>query len=176
MTVAFSAVTLAVLLGLGRFAPQVPGPLVAVVVGIVLVRCCSLDEHGVALIAQVPSGLPTPVAPPCDDIRQLVPGAFAIAIMVFLETAAVGRSVRRHGEPPIDNNQELVASGLACVVGAFFRAMPAAGGFSQTAINQRAGARTQLSELVTVSARRGVRAVPRRRAERPAGGDARRAW
>ena len=69
--------------------------------------------------------------------------------MCFLETAAVARSVRRSDEPPIDNDQELAANGIACIAGAFFRAMPSAGGFSQTAINQRAGARTQLSELVT---------------------------
>jgi sulfate permease, SulP family len=150
VTVAFSTVTLAVLIGLRRAAPGIPGPLVVVVGSIVAVQLFSLQDHGITLIDKVPSGLPTPVVPQWDGIRQLVPGAFAIALMVFLETAAVARSVRRRSEPPIDNNQELVASGVASVAGAFFRAMPAAGGFSQTAINQKAGARTQLSELVTV--------------------------
>jgi SulP family sulfate permease len=69
--------------------------------------------------------------------------------MVFLETVSVARNVRRPSEPPIDNDRELTASGVSCVAGALFRAMPAAGGFSQTAINQSAGAQTQLSELVT---------------------------
>ena len=150
VTVAFSAATLVVLLGLRRVAPRVPGPLVAVIGGILLVAVASIDEHGVALIDPIPSGLPEPVVPSFRHIDLLLPGAFAIAIMVFLETLAVGRAVRRPSEPPIDNDQELTASGLACAVGAFFRAMPSAGGFSQTAINQRAGARTQLSELVTV--------------------------
>ena len=99
----------------------------------------------------MPSGLPTPVAPSFDHVGALAPGAFAIAIMCFLETASVARSVRRRDEPPIDNDQELAANGIACVAGAFFRAMPSAGGFSQTAINQRAGAVTQLSELVTAA-------------------------
>ena len=94
-TVAFSAATLAVLLGLRRFAPTVPGPLVAVVLGIVLVAVASIDEHGVALIAPVPSGLPMPVAPSFDHIAALLPGAFAIAIMCFLETASVAGAVRR---------------------------------------------------------------------------------
>ena len=76
--------------------------------------------------------------------------AIAIALMCFLETVSVARNVRRSSEPPIDNDQELAANGVACAAGALFQAMPAAGGFSQTAINQRAGARTQLSELVTV--------------------------
>lgn len=148
-TVALSAATIAVLLGLGRVLPQVPGPLVAVVLGIVLVGIWSIDEHGVALIAPVPSGLPTPVLPSPDHLGGLVGGAFAIAIMCFLETASVAGAVRRPEEPPIDNDQELAANGVAALAGAVFRAMPPAGGFSQTAINQRAGALTQLSELVT---------------------------
>ncbi len=131
--------------------PQLPGPLLAVAFGIILVNLASLDEHGIALIAPVPSGLPTPVAPSFDHIGALAPGAFAIAIMCFLETASVAGAVRRRDEPPIDNDQELAANGVACIAGAFFRAMPSAGGFSQTAINQSAGARTQLSELVTAT-------------------------
>ena len=148
-TVAFSAATLVVLLGLGRMIPQLPGPLLAVAFGIILANLASLDEHGVALIAPVPSGLPTPVAPSFDHIGALAPGAFAIAIMCFLETASVAGAVRRREEPPIDNDQELAANAVACIGGAFLRAMPSAGGFSQTAINESAGARTQLSELVT---------------------------
>jgi len=149
-TVAFAAGTIAVLLTIDRVAPRIPGPLVAVAGGIALVAFGSIDDHGIAVIAPVPSGLPTPVTPAFDRLDQLLPGAFAIAMMVFLETLAVGRTVRRSSEPAIDNNHELTSSGLACVAGSFFRAMPSAGGFSQTAINQRAGARTQLSELVTV--------------------------
>jgi hypothetical protein len=67
----------------------------------------------------------------------------------LIETVSVARGMRRPDEPPIDNDQELVAVGLASVAGAYFRVMPAAGGFSQTAVNERAGARTQMSELTT---------------------------
>jgi SulP family sulfate permease len=148
-TVALSAVTIAILLGLAKLLPQVPAPLVAVVLGIALVAVWSIDEHGVALIEPVPSGLPVPVAPSFEHIGGLVGGAFAIAIMCFLETASVAGAVRRPDEPAIDNDQELAANGVACMLGGIFRAMPSAGGFSQTAINQRSGARTQLSEIVT---------------------------
>jgi MFS superfamily sulfate permease-like transporter len=65
---------LVVLLGAGRVLPQIPAPLLAVVLGIFLVRVASIDEHGVALIAPVPSGLPTPVAPSFDRIGALAPG------------------------------------------------------------------------------------------------------
>ncbi len=97
VTVGFSVATLVVLFGLGRILPAVPAPLVAVALGIGLVAVASLDEHGVALIAPVPSGLPSPVWPSFDNVEALLPGAFAIAIMCFLETAAVaGASV---GQP-----------------------------------------------------------------------------
>ncbi len=148
VTLIFSIATIVALVAINRFAPRVPGPLVAVAAGIVLVAVGHLDRFGLVLVDPVPSGLPTPVLPSLSAVPGLLPGAFAIAIMVFLETAAVAATVRRSGEPAIDNNQELGAIAVANVLGGFFRAMPAAGGFSQTAINQRAGARTQLSELL----------------------------
>ena len=141
--------TLAVLLGVARYLPQVPGPLIAVVLGIALVGLASIDDHGIALIAPVPSGLPTPVAPSYDHLGDLLPGAFAIAIMCFLETASVARGIRRPTEPPIDNDQELVANSISCIAGALFRAMPSAGGFSQSAVNQSSGSQTQVSAVVT---------------------------
>lgn len=149
-TVALSAGSIATLL-LRRFAPKVPGGLVVVVAGILLVAFAGLDDAGVALIAPVPSGLPLPGLPDFSALPALVPGALAIAVMAFLESAAVARGIRRPIEPQIDSNQELLATGAANVAGAFFTTMPAAGGFSQSAVNQSAGAKTQASTLVTVA-------------------------
>ena len=97
-TLIFSAATIAVLLGTRRVAPKAPAPLVAVVGGILVVALTSIEDH-LALIAHVPSGLPAPVAPSTHHFKDLLPGAFAIAIMVFLETLAVARTVRRRSEP-----------------------------------------------------------------------------
>ena len=71
--------------------------------------------------------------------------------MAFLESAAVARGIRTPGEPQIDSNRELLATGAANIAGSFFTALPAAGGFSQSAVNLSAGARSQLSTLVTVA-------------------------
>jgi MFS superfamily sulfate permease-like transporter len=72
--------------------------------------------------------------------------------MSFTETIAAGRAFTAPGEPRPDPNQELVATGAANVVGGLFGAMPGGGGTSQTAVNRKAGARTQLAELVTSAA------------------------
>jgi len=150
-TVVLSVGSIAVLVLLGRLAPRVPAPLVVVAAGILLVAFAGLTDHGVAVIEPVPPGLPLPVLPDLSLIGSMLAGASAIAIMAFLETVAVGRGVRRPDEPQISPDQELLANGVAAVVGAFFRAMPPAGGFSQTAVSLRAGARTQAAGLVTAA-------------------------
>jgi MFS superfamily sulfate permease-like transporter len=71
--------------------------------------------------------------------------------MSFTETIAAGRAFTRSGEPEPGPNQELLATGLANAGGALLGAMPSGGGTSQTAVNRRAGARTQLAELVTAA-------------------------
>jgi Sulfate permease and related transporters (MFS superfamily) len=71
--------------------------------------------------------------------------------MSFTETIAAGRAFASTDEPPIRANQELLATGVANVGGAFFGAMPAGGGTTQTAVNRRTGARSQFAEIVTAS-------------------------
>ena len=147
-TVVLSVATIGLLVLLKAIAPAVPAQLIAVAGGIILVATTGLP--GVAVIEPVPSGLPVPSLPPTGLVVELLPGAFAIAVMAFLETAAVARGIRLRGEPAIDSNRELLAAGLASVAGSFFHSLPAAGGFSQSAVNQRAGARSQLASVTSV--------------------------
>lgn len=150
-TLALSLASIAVLLGVPRIVPSIPGPLVVVVLGIGLVAFANLDHHGVAVIDPVPTGIPAPDIPSLDDVGGLFPGALAIAVMAFLETVSVARGIRERGEPQIDSNRELLANGLAATAGAFFHTLPPAGGFSQSAVSLRAGARSQVSGLVTAA-------------------------
>jgi MFS superfamily sulfate permease-like transporter len=84
-------------------------------------------------------------------MRQLWPAALGIALMSFIETAAAGRAFIQKGDFPPEGNHELVATGLANLAGSFFHGMPGGGGTSQTAVNQGAGARSQISGLVTAA-------------------------
>ncbi|WP_159601095.1 SulP family inorganic anion transporter [Agromyces humi] len=149
-TILLSAASIAALLVARRWLPRVPGPLIVVAGGILLVALIGADDAGVELIAPVPQGFPPPELPSFANVGALVPGALAIAVMALLESAAVARGIRKPGETQIDSNQELFATGAANTVGAFFQTLPAAGGFSQSAVNQGAGARSQLSSIVTV--------------------------
>jgi len=148
-TVAVSAGSIALLLLLRRVAPTVPGPLVVVAAGIALVAFTDIEGHGLALIDEVPTGLPNPVLPVFGDVFELLPGALAIAVMAFLETVLVARANRQRSEPPIDTDRELLATGVAALAGGLTQTLPPAGGFSQSAVNMRSGAKSQLSGIVT---------------------------
>jgi SulP family sulfate permease len=148
-TLAVGLTMIVLLVGIERFLPRTPAPLIAVAVGILGARFLGLHEHGVELIGRIPQGLPSITLPDFSLVQELWPGALGIALMSFTETIAAGRAFAKSEEPPLRPNRELLATGIANAGGAFVGAMPAGGGTSQTAVNRRAGARTQLSELVT---------------------------
>jgi len=149
-TALIGGTTIAVLLVLRAWKPTFPGPLLALAVGIGIVVLTGVIDRGVATIPEVPTGLPLPAIPPFQHLEALLPFAFAIALMSYFETVTAGRIARQRDDPPIDNDQEYIATGVATIVGSFFQTVPPAGGFSQTQVNTNAGARTQLSEMVTV--------------------------
>jgi SulP family sulfate permease len=148
-TLSVGIATMALLVGIERFLPRLPAPLIAVAAGIVGTSLLHLQVRGVLLVGLIPRGLPPVTVPDFSLAAHLWPGATGIALMSFTETIAVGRAFAGAEEPPPRANRELLATGLANVGGAFLGAMAAGGGTSQTAVNRLAGARSQLAELVT---------------------------
>ena len=148
-TLAVGLATLAVVIGLEHFAPKLPSPLLGVGGGIVASAFLGLQASGVAIVGHIPGGLPAFVRPDLALLEPLWPAAVAIALMSFTETIAAGRAFTTPGDPRPNPNQELVATGAANLLGGLFGAMPGGGGTSQTAVNLKAGARTQVASLVT---------------------------
>lgn len=151
-TLAMGAVMVAILVLLEHLYPHSPAPLITVAAGIAGMGLLGLQDHGVASVGQIPTGLPPLTLPDLSLAEQLWPGALGIALMSFTETVAAGRAFAASEEPPLQANQELLATGLASLGGAFFGSMPAGGGTTQTAVNRAAGAMTQVSALVTAGA------------------------
>ena len=151
-TLLLAAATIAVMILMAKLLPRAPSPLAAVVLGIAASGVLGLQGLGVETIGAIPSGLPALTLPDHALMLALWPGALGIALMSFTESIAAGRAFARPGEAPPDANQELLALGAGNALGGLFGAMPAGGGTSQTAVNSRAGARTQVSSLVTAAA------------------------
>ncbi len=152
ITLAVAVATFAVLIGMERLWPHSPAPLVAVGGGIAASWYFGLKTAGVSTVGLIPQGFPSLTLPDLALMGQLVPGALGIALMSFTETIAAGRAFARPGEPRIDANRELVATGAANLGGALFGAMPAGGGTSQTAVVRSAGGQSQKTSLVTAAA------------------------
>ncbi len=150
-TLAVGIVMIVILFGLEHFLPRAPAPLIAVAFGIAGAGLLGLKTYGVELVGQIPRGLPSFTMPDFSLAEELWPGALGIALMSFTETIAAGRAFAKGGEPPLRANQELLATGLANAGGAVFGAIAVGGGTTQTAVNRLAGARTQISELVTAA-------------------------
>jgi sulfate permease, SulP family len=150
-TLAVGIVMIVLLVGIVRFFPRAPAPLIVVAIAIASVRMLGLQAHGVETVGEIPRGLPSFTLPDFSLVTQLWPGALGIALMSFTETIAAGRAFATGEEPHLRPNQELVATGLANASGALLGAMPSGGGTTQTAVNRLAGARTQLAELVTAA-------------------------
>ena len=150
-TVAVSVGIFALIMALKRFLPRSPAPLIAVGVAIIVSVLLGLQQAGVAVVGEVPRGLPGFVPPSLDLVRQMWPAAVGIALMSFTESIASGRAFAAAQEPRPVPNRELLALGLANVGGGLFGSMPAGGGTSQTAVNRLAGAKSQMAELVTAA-------------------------
>ena len=150
-TLAVGIAMIVLLVGVERFLPRAPAPLIAVAAGIIGVRALGLHSHGIELVGRIPRGLPSITFPEFSLAGMLWPGALGIALMSFTETIAAGRAFAKGDEPPLRPNRELLATGLANLGGAFVGAMPAGGGTTQTAVNRLAGARTQFAEIVTAA-------------------------
>ncbi|HSD42735.1 MAG TPA: SulP family inorganic anion transporter [Burkholderiales bacterium] len=151
-TLLLAVLLLVLIFGLERFAPRAPAPLIAIAVAIVGSGLLGLSDAGVATVGAIPSGLPTLVWPRLDLVEEMWPAAAGIALMSFTETIAAARAFGAPGEPRPEPNQELLAVGLGNVAGGLLGAMPSGGGTTQTAVNRKAGARTQVAELVTAAA------------------------
>jgi sulfate permease, SulP family len=151
-TLLLAVFVLALIFALERFLPRLPAPLLAIGLAIVASGLLRLSERGVSVIGAVAGGLPVFVRPQLNLLGDMWPAAAGIALMSFTESIAAARAFAVPGEPRLVPNRELLAVGLANVAGGLFGAMPAGGGTTQTAVNRKAGARTQVAGLVTAAA------------------------
>ena len=157
-TAAVGVGSLAVLLALRAFAPRVPAALVVVVAGIVLSAAADLAAHGVAVVGEIPAGLPSVTLPAAglDDVAELAPAALGLFFVCFADAILTARSFAgRHGEH-VSVNSELLALGAANAAAGVTQGMVVGASGSRTAVNDAMGVRSQVSGLLAAGAVLGV--------------------
>jgi len=152
-TVLVGGAALVVVFGLRVVAPRVPGALVLVVGGLVASWLLDLDARGVALVGEVPRGLPTPQLPEgqllADHPSTVAIAAVALVLIGFSQTAGDARAFAARHRYRIDINQESVAQGMANVGAGLFQGMPVSTSLSASSLNDHTGARTGLASLTS---------------------------
>jgi sulfate permease, SulP family len=153
VTVLVSVVALVVVFGVRVIAPKVPGALVLVVGGLLASWLFDLGSHGVALVGEVPRGLPAFQVPDTQVLSghagTVAIAAVALVLIGFSQTAGDARTFAARHRYRIDINQESVAQGMANVGAGLFEGMPVSTSLSASSLNDHSGARTGLASLTT---------------------------
>jgi SulP family sulfate permease len=130
------------------------GPLVAVIIGILIVATNRLDTaYAVSIVGEIPAGLPAFGVPMLDNnmISQLLPFALTIAVVGYIEGISIAKALASRRRQKIDANQELIAVGLSNIGASLSGGYPVAGGFSRSVVNFTAGANTGLASILSGS-------------------------
>lgn len=149
----FGAVAIIILIVGEKMAPGRPVAIFIVILSIVLISNTSLGLHGFNTVGFIPTGLPEFHMPSLriKDVDGVLPLAMACFLLSYIESVSAGRTLAQKNGYVIDPRQELLALGMANAAVAFGQGYPVAGGLSQSAVNDTAGAKTPLS-LVFASA------------------------
>ncbi|MFP4598292.1 MAG: SulP family inorganic anion transporter [Persicimonas sp.] len=150
MTLAMGLVGVVILLGLQFWNPKAPGALVVVIAGIAAVWFFDLGEMGIELTGEIPDGLPMPGLPAIslENVQSLWTVALTLALVQFMTVMSLGKVFATKHKYSVDANRELFAIGASNVAGSFFRSIPVSGSFSRSAVNERAGARTPVANVI----------------------------
>lgn len=139
------------LLSAGKvLAPRVPMALAVILLGIGLGTLLDPAAHGVAVVGQVPQGLPMPGLPSVsrEEVRAMLPIGLACFLLAIVETSAIGRMFARRDGRRHDAGRDMLALAAANLAAGLGRGFAVGGGGSQSVVNDGAGARTPLSGLV----------------------------
>lgn len=126
-------------------------PVLAILLTIVATIIFDLESLGVAIVGEVPRGLPTLAFPTIEWplVKALLPAAILISVIGYVESISVGRTLGAKRRQRVDANQELVGLGAANLASAFSSGFPVTGGFSRSVVNFDAGAQTGAASILT---------------------------
>ena len=132
-----------------RYLPRWPGMLIALVVGSLATAALGAEEHNIGLIGAIPAQLPSFALPGFSEglLRELGPGALAMALLGLVEAVSIARSVSSRSHQMINGNQEFYGQALSNICGSFFSCLAASGSFTRTGINFSSGAKTPLAAI-----------------------------
>ena len=152
ITVVMCLGAILVMLLLRRISKSIPGPLIVVVIGTLLVYFLGENVMTIEIVKDVPKGLPAFEMPTItwEKIQLLLPTVATVTIIGIVESIGIAKVLQsKHGNYQINPDQELIALGTSKIGGSFFQALPTSGSFTRSAVNNEAGARSGFASIFT---------------------------
>jgi SulP family sulfate permease len=145
----FGIIAISILIIGEKIAPQFPVAILIVILSIILISVTSLKYAEFNTVGIIPTGLPEFHLPSLRirDVEGVLPLAMACFLLSYIESVSAGRTLAQKNGYVIDPRQELLALGVANAAVSLGHGYPVAGGLSQSAVNDAAGAKTPLSLL-----------------------------
>jgi len=152
-TMVFGALLILLLLAIVRWLPKLPGALAVSAVAILATYLFNLGELGIALVGEVPSGIPSMevFVPRWSDISALAPAAVAIAFLTFSDGVLLAQTFAEKHNYQVDPNQELVALGSANILASMWQGFPVSASQSRTSIVDATGGHSQVAQMVAAA-------------------------
>ena len=150
-TLMIGVISIFILLILKKWTPKIPSALVVVILSSLWVYFGKQYQEGVAVVGLVPGGLPSFNTPNfnIETIKNLIPISLTLAIVGYLESISISKTIaEKYKYYQLNPNQELIALGSSNIIGSLFQSYPTTGGFSRTAVNDQAGARSGVASLI----------------------------
>jgi len=140
-----------IIYGLRKINKKIPGPLLVVILGILMMKWFTNYFDGIEIVKTIPKGLPPFEIPTIeyDLFLKLIPIALTLAFIGFLQGISIAKVLDEDNpESILDANKELIALGMGNIAGSFFSSYTSTGSFSRSAINKEVGAKTTMSNLI----------------------------
>ena len=154
LTIGIGVTGILLIIILKRINKSIPGPLITVFLAVLVVSSLGWESRGVRIVGDVPGGLPSLSLPfmTIEEISSLLPLALLISLVGFMESISISKAIQAKKRTyKVSSNKELIALGASNITGSFFGSFPVSGGFSRTAVNEQAGANTNLSSLISAA-------------------------
>ena len=145
---------LALLVMIRFLSPKLPSALMVVILGIVLVSVLDLESRGIAVLGNVPAGLPSMHLgmPTMTEFISIMTDGAAIALLSFISGVLTAKSFARRNRYDVDANQELIGFGASNIIAGLAQGFPVTGADSRTAVNNAMGGKSQVAGLVAAAA------------------------
>jgi sulfate permease, SulP family len=148
-----AAVVVGGVLALDRFAPRVPGPLIAVAGAVAASAVWDFAGHGIGILGPIAGGLPHLGLPDVTwkDVEPLIPVAGSCFLMILAQSAATARVYAERHQQRLDENADLVGLSAANAAAALSGTFVVNGSPTQTAMVESSGARSQIAHVATAA-------------------------